>query len=178
MVAFMIVHIEFDPTEASYQFLYQIALYDTNPENLDEIYNVINTCALRESDCFDWNYTFYDESCSALGVKNALVLNENTSAKTMIKLASDMDEMLRATISARTSYDEVINVLIDDTHIYVVKNLLENRNLKKAQFDKIVQNFLNGKYDFTADYNKNRMISEKQFSRLLSNHRFAQTSPQ
>ena len=169
----MLVHLEFEPKNTSYQFLYEIALYDTNPSDLDEIYETICSCELKSSDCSEWECTPFDTDCSAFGVKIALATNPNTSSKTILSLAKDQNELLRAIISVRTENEDAMNILAYDSHIYVVKNLLENNNLTKTCFDIIFKNFINCNYDFSASYNKAKHISKHQFARFLLKHRYA-----
>ena len=171
----MLVQLEFDPKEASYQFLHEIALYETNPDNLDEIYDVVTSCELRKRDCSDWDCPT-ERRCSEICVKEAIATNQNVSMITSKKLVLEQDEILQAIIAARTNYDEVIDVLINSVYVYVLKNLLENPNLKKKHFNRIFKNFLNGKYDFNCGYNQRRRISEFEFVNRLRRHKFASVS--
>ena len=163
----MIVHLKFDPKESSYQFLYEIALFDTNPKNLAEIYDVVSTCELRSSDCSYMDCDSYDLDCSAYGVKEALAMNSNTNCETMLKLAQDEIELLRAIIAVRTNYNAVIEQLLYDDHIYVIKNLLENRNLKSKHLRKIVDRLVGNDFDFDVSFNKETHITKKSLAKLI-----------
>ena len=163
--------IEFDTRTASFQFLYEVSLYETNPKNLAEIYEVISHYDLRASDCINSReFTQYDSDCTADGVKEALACNPYTPVEVILKMASEPNEILRAIIAGQTKDVDVMRFLADDDQIYVVKTLLENKSLPKEIYDIIYRKFIEGRYDFSADNNKYYDISPRWFIEFFNIH--------
>ena len=162
----MIVHLEVDPKKCSYRFLYEVALFETNPDNLTEIFDTIAKYKLRPSDCED----AADED--TYGVLCALAKNPNTEYDVIKKISQSEDECLRSCVAEYTKFDDIIDSLLDDKYTLVLSDALKNRHLKRRHFLKIFNRFIHNEIDFEMLENRQH-ITPSQFARKLSKHRFA-----
>lgn len=166
MVTVVIIHLEVDPKKCSYTFLYEIATFETDPNNLTEIFNTIAKYKLRPSDCEDV------ADREPYGVLSALAKNPNTEYDIIKKISQSEDECLRSWVAEYTKFDDIIEWLLDDRYTIVLTDALKNRHLKRKHFLKLFNRFINNEIDFEMLANREH-ITPAQFARKLSKHRFA-----
>ena len=162
----MLIHLEVDPKKCSYQFLYEVALFNQDPDILTEIFNTLEECELKPSYCFD---TANEEP---YGVLVALAKNQNTSHDILAQIAKSDDECLRSAVMEYCRFDDIIESLLDDEYTIVLHSALKNPNLKRKHFKKLFNRLTNHDIDFDKPENHDNTTIVR-FANKLSKHKLA-----
>ncbi|MBR3281221.1 MAG: hypothetical protein IKI57_05250 [Clostridia bacterium] len=144
----MILNLEFDPTKATYGFLFGVARFTTSGKVLKEILNVIENFDLsKNSESFSKCFSSCNETYNhwAIEIKTMIVVNEHSSCELHKTIAKDKDVYVRWQLAMHTRYPSLIMYLCKNAKEQkVIIGLLENKNLTKRQYDIIVRRICEG----------------------------------